>query len=81
MGEGRTVNAAPKPSLQVTAANPPAEGQAGDTAGGTAGAVAAVPQPERGSDEAEYHLGWLDHPEVGGIAPAAPPSRRMRWLP
>ena len=81
MGKGRIVNAAPKPSLQVTAANTPAEVRAGVTAGGAAGAVAAVPQPERGSDEAEHHLGQLDHPEVGGTAPAAPPGRRMRWLP
>ena len=81
MGEGRTVRAAPKPSLQVAAANPPAEARAGVTAGGTAGADAAVPQPERGSDEAEHQLGQLDHPEVGGTAPAAPPGRRMRWLP
>ena len=81
MREGRTVNAAPENSPQATAPNAPARRQAVAIAGGTAGAVAAVPQPERGSDEAEYHLGWLDHPEVGGIAPAAPPSRRMRWLP
>jgi hypothetical protein len=79
MGQGRTVSAAPKPSLQVTAANPPADDQAGVTAGGAAGAVAAVPQLERGSDEAEHDLGQLDHPRLGGLA--APPGRRMRWLP
>jgi hypothetical protein len=79
MREGRTVNAEPQNSSEATAANSPARRQA---AGVTpAGAVAAVPHPERGSDEAEHHLGGVDHLEVGGTASAAPPNRRLRWLP
>jgi hypothetical protein len=82
MREGRNVNLEPQNSSQATAANAPARPQdAGGTPGGTAGAVAAVLQPERGSDEAEHHLGGLDHLELGGAASAAPPSRRLRWLP
>jgi hypothetical protein len=54
--------------------------QIGATAEGTAEAVAAVPQPERGSDEVGRNLGRLDHPEVGGSAAAVPPVR-LQWLP
>ncbi len=81
MREIRTVSAAPESSFQATAASTPASRQAGVTAGGTAGAVAAVPQSERGSDEESHNLGWLDQPEAGGNASAAPPSGRIHWLP
>ena len=81
MREGRTVNAAPENSPQATAQNAPARRQAVANAGGTAGAVAAVPQPERGrdEDEAEQQL-ELDKPDVGGNASAAPPGGRIHWL-
>jgi hypothetical protein len=84
------VSAAPENSLQATAASAPVSHQAGVTAGGTAAVVAAVPQPERESDEAEqqlertgelqHHLD-LDKPQAGGNASAAPPSGRIHWLP
>jgi hypothetical protein len=70
--EGRTVSTAPAKSPQATP---------GANSIGTAGAVAAVLKPDRGSDEAQHDLGGLDHPEVGGgSAPAAPPTRRIHWL-
>jgi len=50
-------------------------------AAGTAAAVAAVSQPERGSDEAEHDLGGLIDTEAGGSATAAPPASRLNWLP
>ena len=75
------MSAAPENSLQATAASAPVSHQAGVTAGGTAAVVAAVPQPERGSDEEGHHLGWLDQSEAGGNASAAPPSGRIHWLP
>ena len=50
-------------------------------AAGTAAAVTAVSQPERGSDEAEHELGGLNHLGAGGSAIAAPPTRRLNWLP
>jgi hypothetical protein len=49
-------------------------------AAGAAAAVAATPQHERGSDEAEHELGGLNRSEVGGRAIAAPPARRLNWL-
>jgi hypothetical protein len=75
------VSAAPETYSQGTAASVPVSRQAGGTAGGTAVAVAAVPQPERGSDEPQQRMVELDHVEVGGSAAAAPPGRRLHWLP
>src|SRR5947208_4927370 len=80
--EIRSVNTAPKNTFQAAAATAPAPRQAGVTADGTANVVRAVPESERGSDEAEHQLGRLaDHPEVGGNASAAPPRPRIHWLP
>jgi hypothetical protein len=81
VAESCTMNAAPTKGVQATAATVPVTVRTGATAGGTADAVTAVPQPERGSDEIEHHLGRLDRPELGGTASATPPSRRIRWLP
>jgi hypothetical protein len=75
------VSAAPETIFQGTAAIAPAGGQAGGTADGTVVAVAAVPQPERGRDEAQHHLGQLDQSKLGGDVSAWPPSRRIHWLP
>ena len=84
------MSAAPENGLQSTAASASMSRQAGVTAGGTVGADAAVPQPERGSDEAEqqlertgelHHQLELDKSEVGGNASAGPPSGRIHWLP
>ena len=77
------MSAAPEMSPQVTAANTPAGRQTGVIAVGAAGAVAAVPQPERRNHEEEHHLGQLDHRhrEAGGNAVAAPPGWQIRWLP
>ena len=81
VAESCTMNAVPKQGIQTTAATVPVTVRTGATAGGTADAVTAVPQPERGSDETEHELGRLDRPDLGGTASATPPSRRIRWLP
>ena len=57
----------------------PSSRQAGVTADGTADAVTAVAQPERGSHEVELDLGGLEQPEPEGSA-AAVPSVRLHWL-
>jgi hypothetical protein len=63
----------------VPEASTPDSRQTGVTADGTAEAVAAVPQPERGSDEVRRNLGRLEHLESGRNA-AAGASVRLRWL-
>jgi len=72
------VNAAPRTSLRVAAATTPGSRQTGVTAEGTADAVSAVLQPERGSDEVRRHLGWLNQPGMGGTATV--PPVRLHWL-
>lgn len=53
--------------------------QTGVTADGTAAAVTAVAQPERGSNEVGRNLGRVEQPEPEGSA-AAVPSVRLHWL-
>jgi hypothetical protein len=73
------VSAAPQTHLGVAAATAPGSRQTGVTAEGTAAAVSAVLEPERGSDEEEHDLERVDQPGMGGTAAAMPPVR-LHWL-